>query len=108
MNTDTSVGAIAAVLAELATGHSWSGGSGSISLLPVIGSLLTMILLRAALGRPASFGMVGAAVGLGTLFWFAAEAWGLTVAVPIWWTAAIAIRASLRGARGSLGGNPPD
>ena len=90
----------------VATGHSWSGGGGPITLMPVTGLLLTAGLARWALGRVSPV-VLAASVVLGTLFAVAADAWGLSVTLAAWILGAL-VAAGHGRHRGTLGRNPPD
>ena len=69
------------MLARLATAHGWSAGAGSFSLLPVVGSAVTLVLLRTALRTSIGVAAVAASLVLGTIFWLLADAWGITLAL---------------------------
>jgi hypothetical protein len=95
------------VLALLGTGHLWSGGGGPITLTPIAGLLLTLMLTRWSLGLRLSPAMLGVSVFLGTLFAIAAETWGLTMTTSVW--ALVALASSfVRRTRGAFGRNFSD
>lgn len=90
----------------LATGHSWSGGGGPITLTPLAGLVLTFLLAR-WLGLRVSPVMLGASVVAGTLFAIAADAWGLTMTITAWIVGALMV-GRVRHTRGTLGRNFSD
>jgi hypothetical protein len=92
----------------LATGHAWSGGGGPITLTPLAGLLLTVVLARWLLGLPVSPMLFGVSVLIGTLFAIAADTWGLTAATSAWVVAALVVAGRVRHTRGTLGRNPSD
>jgi hypothetical protein len=69
------------VLSDLATAHGWSAGAGPFSVLPLVGSVISLTLLRVALRVTIGPGAIAASLVLGTVFWFLADAWGITLAV---------------------------
>ena len=71
------------MLARLATAHGWSAGAGSFSLLPLVGSAVSLVLLRTALRASIGVASVAASLVLGTIFWLLADAWGITLALAI-------------------------
>jgi hypothetical protein len=91
----------------IATGHSWSGGGGPITLTPLGGLLLTLMLARWSLGLRVSPAMLGVCVFLGTLFAIAAETWGLTMTTSLWVLAAL-VSGRVRHTRGTFGRNFSD
>jgi hypothetical protein len=92
----------------VATGHSWSGGGGPITLTPLSGLLLTVVLARWFLGLRISPMLFGVSVFLGTPFALAADTWGLTTAIAGWVVAALVVAGRVRHTRGPLGRNPSD
>jgi hypothetical protein len=92
----------------LATGHSWSGGGGPITLAPLVGFLLTVVLARWFVGLRISPILLGPAVLLGTLFAIAADTWGLTTAISAWVVIALIVAGRVRHARGTLRRNLSD
>lgn len=92
----------------LATGHAWSGGGGPITLAPLVGLLLTVVLSRWLVGLRISPLVLGVSVLLGTLFAVAADAWGMTVTLSAWTLAALVVSASLRRTRGTFGHSSSD
>ena len=72
----------------VATGHSWSGGGGPITLMPLAGLLVTVGLAR-WLGLRFSPTTLGASLVMGTIFSIAAEEWGLTMAIALWMVGAL-------------------
>jgi hypothetical protein len=96
------------MLGDLATGHTWSGGDGPYTIAPLVGSLLTLLMIRSILRRHIGIAALAVSVVLGALFATISGAWGYTLTVATWIVGASLIGAVLKSARGSLGGNPPD
>jgi hypothetical protein len=92
----------------LATGHTWSGGGGGFSLIPVLGVVLSIALARLVLGSSLSIPLAAVSVLLGTVFAIAAESAGLTIATSIWFFSALGIASVIRLGRGSLPRNTSD
>ncbi|MGH2640903.1 MAG: hypothetical protein ACRDGO_04295 [Actinomycetota bacterium] len=92
----------------LATGHTWSGGGGDFSLIPVLGVLLSIALARSVLASSLSIPLAGVSVLLGTVFAIVAESVGLTIATSIWFFGALGIASVIRLGRGSLRRNTSD
>jgi hypothetical protein len=92
----------------LATGHSWSGGGGPITLTPLVGLFLTVVLAKSVLRLRFTFVLLGISVLLGTMFAIAAETWGLTTTASVWIVAALIVAGRVRHMRGSFGGNLSD
>jgi hypothetical protein len=92
----------------LATGHTWTGGGGGFSLLPVLGMILSILLARSVLGLRLSIPLAAASVFLGTVFAIAAESAGLTIATSMWFLGAIGMAFVVRLGRGSLPRNTSD
>ena len=96
------------MLGDLATGHTWSGGDGPYTIAPLVGSLLTLLMIRSILRRHIGIAALAVSVVLGALFATISGAWGYTLTVATWIVGASLIGAVLKSARGSLGGNPSD
>jgi uncharacterized membrane protein YhfC len=92
----------------VATGHSWSGGGGPITLAPLVGLLLTVVLARWFVGLRMSPMLLGLAVLLGALFAIAADTWGFTTSISAWVVLALILAGRVRHTRGTLGRNPSD
>ena len=92
----------------LATGHTWSGGGGGFSLIPVLGVILSIVLARSVLALRLSVPLAAASVLLGTVFAVVADGTGLTMATTIWFLGALAIASVIRLGRGSLPRNTSD
>jgi hypothetical protein len=92
----------------VATGHAWSGGGGPITLTPLAGLLLTVVLARWFLGLGVSPMLFGVSVLLGTLWAVAADTWGITTAISAWVMAAVVVGRRFRRTRRTLGRNPSD
>ena len=90
----------------LGTGHPWRAIDGNMTPLPLLGLILTLLLIRFVLRQ--QIGIVAAAVSiaLGTLFSTLADTWGFTVTFAVWLITAMALSAGR--ARGAFGGRPPD
>jgi hypothetical protein len=96
------------VLDIFATAHTWRGGDGPYSLAPMVGLILTLILIRSILRLPVGIPALVASVALGTLFSTAADTWGLTVTFSVWILGALIVSGPLGRARGASGGTPRD
>lgn len=92
----------------LATGHSWSGGDGPITLTPLVGLFVTVLLARFMLRLRLTPVVLTISVFLGTVFAITAETWGLTATASIWIGAALIAAGRIRHVRGSFGGNLSD
>ena len=92
----------------LATGHSWSGGGGPITLTPLVGLFLTVLLAKSVFQLRLTLAVLGIAVFLGTMFAMGAETWGLTTTASIWIVAALIVAGRVRNVRGSFEGNLSD
>jgi hypothetical protein len=90
-----------------ATGHTWRGGGGPITVTPMIGVLLSLVLARWAVGVRLSPPLIGVCILLGTLFAVGADAWGMTLTTSAWLVAALFDSGSFRHTRGTFGRNPP-
>ena len=90
----------------LGTGHPWRAIDGNMTPLPLLGLILTLLLIRFVLRQ--QIGIVAAAVSiaLGTLFSSLADTWGFTVTFSVWFISAMALSAG--PARGAFGCRPPD
>ena len=64
------------MLALIATAHSWRGGDGPYTLAPILGLLLSLVLIRTVLGSRLGLGSVGASAALGALFATLGGRWG--------------------------------
>jgi hypothetical protein len=92
----------------LATGHTWRGGDGPYTITPLVGLLLTLILIRFVLRFPLGVPALAASALLGTLFATASASWGYTITLSVWTLSFLLIAGRLRRTRGAFGGNPPD
>jgi hypothetical protein len=81
----------------LATAHTWRGGDGPFSIAPIVGLLLTLLLIRAVLRLRLGFGAIGASLLLGALFATLGDRWGYTVTISAWILAS-ALFATILGA----------
>jgi hypothetical protein len=83
------------VLDTLATAHTWQGGDGPYSLAPLVGLLLTLLLIGTVLHLRVGLGAVGGSALLGALFATLGGRWGYTVTIGSWILAA-ALLATIR------------
>ena len=96
------------VLSDLATGHTWSGGDGPYTLAPLVGSILTVLMIRSIVGQRIGIATLVVSVVLGALFATISGTWGYTLTIAAWLVGALLVGAVLRSARGSFRGNPSD
>jgi hypothetical protein len=92
----------------LATAHTWTGGDGPMTLVPLVGLFLTVGLIRLVLRLPIGVPALAISTVLGTLFSTVADTWGLTVAFCAWILSSLLIAGRLQRTRGALGRNAPD
>ncbi|HET6792617.1 MAG TPA: hypothetical protein VFI35_13680 [Actinomycetota bacterium] len=92
----------------LATGHTWSGGGGGFSLIPVFGVIVSIALARSVLAIRLSIPLAASSVFLGTVFAIVADIAGLTIATSMWFLSAVGIASVIRLGRGSLPRNTSD
>jgi hypothetical protein len=90
----------------LGTGHPWHEIDGDMTPLPLLGLILTLLLIRFVLRQPIGIVVAAVSIGLGTLFSTLADTWGFTVTFSVWLISAMALSAGR--ARGAFGGRPPD
>ena len=90
----------------LATAHTWRGGNGPYSIAPIVGLLLTLLLIRTILRLHVGLAAVGTSVVLGALFATLGDRWGYTLMLSSW-LVAFALLASIRRA-GPFRRNGPD
>ena len=90
----------------LGTGHPWHRIDGDMTPLPLLGLILTLLLIRFVLRQPIGIVATAVSIALGTLFSTLADTWGSTVTFSVWFISAMALSAGR--ARGALGGGPPD
>ena len=90
----------------LGTGHPWRAIDGNMTPLPLLGLILTLLLIRFVLRRPIGIVAAAVSIALGTLFSSLADTWGFTVTFSVWFISAMALSAGR--ARGAFGGRPPD
>jgi hypothetical protein len=96
------------MLSDLATGHTWSGGDGPYTLAPLIGSILTVLLIRSIVRQRIGIVALAVSVVLGALFATVSGAWGYTLTITAWVVGAVLLGSILRSARGSFRGNQSD
>jgi small basic protein len=63
----------------VATAHTWTGGDGPYSVAPIVGFMLTVLLIRAVLRFPVGLAVIGISTVFGALFATLGERWGYTV-----------------------------
>ncbi|HZB01745.1 MAG TPA: hypothetical protein VE800_06525 [Actinomycetota bacterium] len=85
------------MLLFLATAHTWRGGDGPFTVAPIVGLVVTLLLIRTILRLPLGPAAVGASAVLGTLFASLGARWGYTL-ILLSWVVAIALFASIRRA----------
>jgi hypothetical protein len=90
----------------LGTGHPWLGIDGNMTPFPLLGLILTLLLIRFVLRQPIGIIAAAVSIALGTVFSTLADTWGLTVTFSVWFISAMALSAGR--ARGAFGGRPPD
>jgi hypothetical protein len=90
----------------LGTGHPWHEIDGDMTPLPLLGLILTLLLIRFVLRQPIGIVAAAVSIALGTLFSTLADTWGLTVTFSVWLISAMALSAGR--AQGAFGGRPPD
>jgi ABC-type Co2+ transport system permease subunit len=96
------------MLSDLATGHTWNGGDGPYTLAPLVGSILTVLLIRSIVRQRIGIVALAISVVLGALFATIGGALGYTLTIATWVVGASLVGAILRSARGSFRGNPSD
>jgi hypothetical protein len=90
----------------LGTGHPWHPLHGNLTALPLLGLLLTMVLIRFVLRRPIGIVASAVSIALGTVFSTLADTWGLTVTLAVWLVCALFLARPIGRKRGALGGDP--
>ena len=90
----------------LGTGHPWHRIDGDMTPLPLLGLILTLLLIRFVLRQPIGIVAAAVSIALGTVFSTLADSWGLTVTFSVWLISAMVLSAGR--ARGAFGGKPPD
>jgi hypothetical protein len=90
----------------LGTGHPWHEIDGDMTPLPLLGLILTLLLIRFVLRQPIGIVAAAVSIALGTLFSTLADTWGFTVTLSVWLITATAL--SVGRARGAFGSRPPD
>jgi hypothetical protein len=90
------------MLSDLATGHTWSGGDGPYTLAPLVGAILTVLLIRSILRRRIGIVALPVSLVLGALFATISGAWGYTLTIAAWIVGASLVAVVLRSPRGSF------
>jgi hypothetical protein len=96
------------VLLPLGTGHPWHAIDGGLTPFPLMGLLLTLLLIRFLIRLPLGIGSVVMAIALGTLFSTAVDTWGFTLPTSVWILGAVIVSGLLSRTWGALGSNPSD
>jgi hypothetical protein len=91
-----------------ATGHTWSGGGGGFTVLPMLGAFFTIVLARSAVSLRLSVPVVAGSIVLGTAFALIADAVGASIAAGVWLVGALSVGIVVRHARGPLPRNGSD
>jgi hypothetical protein len=96
------------MLSDLATGHTWSGGDGPYTPAPLVGSILTVLMIRSIVGKRIGIVALAVSMVLGALFATISGTWGYTLTIAAWLVGALVAGAVLRSAGGSFRGYPSD
>jgi hypothetical protein len=91
----------------LATAHTWRGGDGPFTIVPIVGLVLTLVLIRTVLRLRIGLATVAISAVLGALFATIGGRWGYTVTLSLW-VLAVALVAAGQRAAGSFGRNNSD
>ena len=91
----------------LGTAHTWRGGDGPFTIVPIVGLLLTLLLMRAVLRVRIGLATVAVSAVLGALFATIGGRWGYTLTISLWVLAVALVNASRRAA-GPFGRNHSD
>jgi hypothetical protein len=95
------------MLEILATAHTWRGGDGAFTIVPIVGLVLTLFLIRTVLRFRIGLAPVAISAVLGALFATIGGRWGYTVTISLWVVAAGLVAAG-RGAAGPFCRNGSD
>jgi len=95
------------VIELLATAHTWRGGDGPYTVAPILGLLLTLLLIRAVLRIRIGAAVVAIAAVVGTLFATLGGRWGYTATLLVW-VMTFALLAYVRRTAGPLRRNLSD
>jgi hypothetical protein len=91
----------------LATAHTWRGGDGPFTMVPILGLVLTLLLIRTVLRLRIGLSTVAVSAVLGALFATIGGRWGY-VATSWLWLVSFALLAAVRRAPGPLRRNLSD
>jgi ABC-type thiamin/hydroxymethylpyrimidine transport system permease subunit len=91
----------------LATAHTWRGGDGPYTVAPMLGLLVTLLLVRVVFRRGITWGTVAVATGLGPLFATLGATVGYSLTVSGWLVGSV-IAARMIRQPGSFGRNLSD
>jgi hypothetical protein len=86
------------VLLLLATAHAWRGGDGAFTIVPIVGLVLTLLLIRTVLRLRIGPVTVAVSAVLGALFATIGGRWGYTLTIALWVLVAAVVAASQRAA----------
>jgi hypothetical protein len=86
------------VVLLLGTAHTWRGGDGPFTIVPIVGLLLTLLLVRTVLRVRIGLATVAVSAVLGALFATIGGRWGYTLTISLWVLAAVLVAASQRAA----------
>jgi hypothetical protein len=92
----------------LATAHTWNGGDGPFNVVPLVGLLLSLVLIRTIFQSRIGLGAIGISAALGALFATLGGRFGFTVTAAIWIVAFALVAAIARAGQGPLPRNPSD
>jgi hypothetical protein len=95
------------MLELLATAHTWRGGDGPFTIVPIVGLVLTLFLIRTVLRFRIGLATVAISAVLGALFATIGGRWGYTVTISLW-VLAVALVAAGRRASGPFWRNGSD
>ena len=82
----------------LATAHAWRGGDGSFTIVPIVGLVLTLLLVRTVLRLRIGPATVAVSAVLGALFATIGGRWGYTLTIALWVFAVALVAAGQRSA----------
>jgi ABC-type thiamin/hydroxymethylpyrimidine transport system permease subunit len=91
----------------LATAHTWRGGDGPYTIAPILGFLVTLLLVRIVLHREITWGTVAVAAGLGPLFATLGATVGYSLTAQVWLIGSV-IASRMLPRPGAFGRNPSD
>lgn len=91
----------------LATAHTWRGGDGPYTIAPILGLLVTLLLVRIVLHREITWGTAAVAAGLGPLFATLGATVGYSLTAQVWLIGSVIASRMLRRP-GAFGRNPSD